>query len=180
MVGHVRADPFTPASLASARNDQPVIAMRRISSKMTFFYKRIFPTVWFGFLAFIAGIFLIVASQSGTLPPLPFLLIPAGIALFGYFIMDKLIFDLVDEVLDDNEALIIKNGDKQARVELRDIMNVGFTQFANPPRVTLSLKKPGPFGSQVAFCSPLGVSSFSANPLVKELIQRIDARRLAR
>src|SRR5262249_22915994 len=97
-----RTNSFTRAPLASARNTERRNAMRRLSSKMTFFYKRIFPVVWFGFLALFAGVFLIVASQSGRLPPLPFLLIPAGIALFGYFIMDKLIFDLVDEVLDDN------------------------------------------------------------------------------
>jgi hypothetical protein len=150
--------------------------MRRISSKLTYVYKRVFPAVWFGFLALVVGLVLVASSAAGRWPPLPFLLVPAAIALFGYVVMDKLVFDLVDEVLDDKEALVIKNGREQARVDLRDIVNVGFTQFVNPPRVTLSLRKPGPFGSQVSFCAPARFSLFAASTIAKELIRRIDGK----
>jgi hypothetical protein len=149
--------------------------MRRISSKLTYVYKRVFPAVWFGFLGLFAAIVLLASSSAGRWPPLPFLLVPAAIGLFGYFVMDKLVFDLVDEVLDDKEALIIKNGRRQERVDVRDIVNVGFMQFANPPRVTLSLKKPGAFGSQVSFCAPARFLLLSQSPIVAELSKRIDS-----
>ena len=153
--------------------------MRRVSSKLTYFYKRIFPAVWFGFLALFVAIFVVASAAAGHWPPLPFVLAPAVIAVFGYVLMKRLVFDLVDEVLDDNDALIIKNGREQERVELRDIVNVGFAQFVNPPRVTLWLREPGLFGSQVSFCAPIRLSWFATCPIVEELVQRIDSRRAA-
>src|SRR5215471_5888890 len=116
--------------------------MRRISSKLTYVYKRIFPVVWFGALALIVGVVLAASLAAKSWPPLPFLIVPASIALIGYVVMEKLVFDLVDEVIDDKEALIIRNGRQQERVDLHDIVHVGFSQFVNPPRVTLSLRKP--------------------------------------
>jgi hypothetical protein len=148
--------------------------MRQISSKLTFLYKRVFPAVWFGVLALFVGIVLIVCSAAERWPPLPFLLVPAAIALFGYLVMDKLVFDLVDEVLDDKDGLIIKNHGQQERVDLHDIVKVGFTRFVNPPRVTLSLKRPGSFGSQVSFCPPVWSSLFAPSPIARELSQRIE------
>ena len=32
----------------------------------------------------------------------------------GYFMMKKLVFDLVDEVWDDGDALIVMNGDRKS------------------------------------------------------------------
>ena len=152
--------------------------MRRISSGMTFFYKRIFPIIWFGFLAlFMAAPFiapLIGGSISGS--PLVFLLVSVLMMIVGYFSMKKLVFDLVDEVLDAGNALVIKNRNLEERVALSDIMNVGYSQFMNPPRVTLSLRNPGTFGDQVSFCAPVSLMpTFSTSPIIDELIKRIDA-----
>jgi hypothetical protein len=147
--------------------------MRRISSKLTYVYKRVFPAVWFGVLALVVGIVMAASWTAKSWPPLPFLIVPASIALIGYVIMEKLVFDLVDEVFDDKEALIIKNGRKEERVDLRDIVRVDFTQFVNPPRVTLSLRKPSSFGAEVSFCAPFRFSFFSPSLIAKELAQRI-------
>ena len=46
---------------------------------------------------------------------------------FGYFVMKKLVFDLVDEVWDDGEALLIKNRGQEEHVALRDIKNVSYS-----------------------------------------------------
>jgi hypothetical protein len=145
--------------------------MRRISSKLTYFYKRVFPALWFGAIALTVAA---VVVASGQLPPLPFLIVPGAIALFGYFVMDKLVFDLVDEVLDDKEALIIKNGRAHERVDLRDVVGVGFMRFANPPRITLHLRKKTSLGSRVSFCAPMRIALHSASPIAKELAERID------
>jgi hypothetical protein len=155
--------------------------MRRISSRTTFFYKRIFPIIWFGFLVvFMAAPFvapLIGGSTSGS--PMAFFLVPAFMIIFGYFIMKKLVFDLVDEVLDAGDALVIRNGHLEERVALSDIINVSYSPYVNPPRVTLSLRNPSLFGDRVSFCAPVSFVPLRTSPIIDELIKRIDAARRA-
>ena len=70
-----------------------------MSSKMTFFYKRVFPIIWFGFLA----AFFVIALVNGRTDPvshLPNLIIPAVMTIIGYRFMKKMAFNLVDEVFD--------------------------------------------------------------------------------
>src|ERR1700751_5855383 len=145
--------------------------MRRLSSKMTFYYKRVFPLVWFGSLALFIAVPLIIGGKS---PPTASILIPLAMMVFGYFLMKKLIFDLVDEVIDVGDALIIRNGDREARVALSDVMNVSYSPFMNPPRVTLLLRTPGVFGDQVTFCAPARFIPFlRRSPAIDDLIQRV-------
>src|SRR5258707_15613271 len=110
--------------------------MRRISSRATFYYKRIFPIIWFGLLALFVVGGLIYASETDQYQSSFFLVIPIVMAIVGFFIMKFLIFDLVDEVLDDGDALIIRNGNEAERVPFSEIMNVGYSTMVNPPRVT--------------------------------------------
>jgi hypothetical protein len=151
--------------------------MSRISSHATFLYKRVFPIFWFGLLLLFLAFGLIGALRSGRSPSLLFLIVPLLMMAFGYFIMKKLIFDLVDEVVDVGDALIISNGGRQERVALSDIVNVSYSPFVNPPRVTLSLRTPGAFGSRVTFCAPIRLVPFSSSPVIDALIERIDAAR---
>ena len=156
--------------------------MQRLSSRMTFFYKRVFPVIWFGFLALFMAVPLFRSEVRGSVSgsSLGFLLVPVAMAIFGYFLMRKLVFDLVDEVLDAGDALVIRNGDREERVALSDIINVSYAQLTNPPRVTLSLRNPTQFGDRVTFCAPVRLSplaAFSPNPIIDELIQRVDAAR---
>jgi hypothetical protein len=151
--------------------------MSRISSDATFLYKRVFPIFWFGLLLLFLVFGLIGALRSERFPSLLFLIVPLLMMAFGYFIMKKLIFDLVDEVVDLGDALMIRNGDRQERVALSDIVNVSYSSFVNPPRVTLSLRTPGAFGSRVAFCAPIRLMPFSSSPVIDALIERIDAAR---
>ena len=102
--------------------------MRRISSGWTFFYKRVFPIIWFGFLVVFVGIGVV----KGQGPVLVF--VPIAMIGFGYFLMQKLVFDLVDEVWDDGDALVAKNGGQEQRVALSDIKNVNYSPFVNPPQ----------------------------------------------
>jgi hypothetical protein len=147
---------------------------------MTFFYKRVFPLVWFGFvLVFLAG------GVYGTLvgkqaPPLPFLLMPVIMLVIGYIVMRKFVFDLVDEVWDVGDALIIKNGGREERIALSDIMNVSYTTVSNPPRVTLTLRGPSDGGREISFCPPVRFVPFAKSPIIGELIERIDSARRRR
>ena len=155
--------------------------MNPLSSRATFFYKRVFPVLWFGFLvAFIVGPWL-GGGRTGSFSQLPFFIIPVGMIVFGFFLFRKLVFDLVDEVLDDGNALVVRNRGEEDRIALADITNVSYSPMMSPPRVTLSLRRPSAFGSQVTFCAPLRVFGFAtSNPVIDGLIERIDAARRAR
>lgn len=150
--------------------------MRRISSRLTFVHKRVFPTLWFGFLTLFLGISLFTIPRSNS-AALPFLLIPLGMMIFGYFLMRLLIFDLVDEVWDDGDALIVKNRGQEQRIPLADIKNVSYTVLVNPPRVTLSLRRPTVFGDKVVFSPPVTFIPFATSPIINEMIERVDVAR---
>jgi hypothetical protein len=145
--------------------------MRRISSGWTFVYKRIIPIIWVGFLTVFAGIG-VVKGQG------PFaVIVPLVMIAFGYFLMQKLVFDLVDEVWDDGDALVVKNRGQEQRIALADIKNVNYSPFVSPPRVTLSLRRPTVFGEQITFCAPLRLAPFSQSPVIADLIERVDRAR---
>jgi hypothetical protein len=153
--------------------------MRRISSGMTFFYKRIFPIIWFGFLALFMAAPFVAPMIGGSISPMVFVIAPI-MMIVGYFSMRKLVFDLVDEVLDAGDALVIRNRRLEERIALSDITNVGYSQYMNPPRVTLSLRNPSLFGDRVSFCAPVSLlPTFSTSPIIDELIKRVDAARRA-
>src|SRR5580704_1902693 len=109
--------------------------MRRISSKMTFFYKRIFPAVWFGFLTLLFLVIAIPLFFGGAQhdpPPYPLLVVPLIMIGFGYFVMKKLVFDLVDEVWEDGDSLVVKNRGQESHIALSDIKNVSYAPLINP------------------------------------------------
>jgi hypothetical protein len=154
-----------------------------ISSKMTYFYKRIFPVLWFGFLAFfvlmaVPASFAVSKTPNKTLVILPFLVVPAMMAGFGFFLFRSLIFDLADEVTDEGTALNVRKGDVVARIRLADIINVNSTMLVNPPRITLTLRQPCALGDRVSFLPPARFRffpGFSIHPIAEDLIRRIDA-----
>jgi hypothetical protein len=152
--------------------------MRCISSRATWWYKRIFPIVWFGFLIVfvIVNVFVIPGAALSWVPAV---LVAAVMAVVGYSAMKRLILDLVDETWDDGDALIVKNGNDSDRIALSDISNVGYSPLMSPLRVTLSLRKRSRFGDKVSFFAPMRLFSFSANPVVEDLIRRVDAARHA-
>jgi hypothetical protein len=150
--------------------------MRCISSRATWWYKRIFPIVWFGFLVVfvIVNVFVIPGAALSWVPAV---LVAAIMAVVGYSAMKRFILDLVDGAWDDGDALIVKNGSDSDRIALSDISNVGYSPLMNPPRVTLSLHKPSRFGDKVSFCAPIRAFAFTPHPVVEDLIQRVDAAR---
>lgn len=156
--------------------------MIRISSRGTFFYKRVFPVIWFGFLAvFLAVTMWAIVARGAASLRFPFVMPPIValvMAAFGYFIMKKFVFDIVDEVWDTGDELLVKNGGHEQRVPLSEIMNVSYSFLTSPPRVTLMLRYEGLFGKEITF-SPPGRFGFSRDPVITELIERIDARRRA-
>jgi hypothetical protein len=147
---------------------------------MTYYHKRIFPLFWFGFL----GLFILVGIYSETLKgkisPVPLFIIPIIMAVFGYFLFKKIIFDLVDEVYDGGDFLLIKNKQREDRIKFSNIRNVSYTTFMNPQRITISLRESSAFGKEVSF-SPqlrLTLNFFQKDPLIEDLINRVENARI--
>ena len=99
------------------------------------------------------------------------------IFVFGIYFMKKYVFDLVDEVLDDGDALVVKNNGQEQRIALADITNVSYGAMTSPPRVVLSLRHATVFGDEIAFCAPVQIMTFSQSPLIADLIKRVERAR---
>ena len=151
-----------------------------MSSKMTFFYKRVFPVIWFGFLAAFFLIGLAKSRAGDPISNLPSLIIPVVMAIIGYQIMKKMAFHLVDQVFDLGDALLVRNGGQEERIALADIKNVNFVPYMSPPQVTLSLRRPSLFGDTIVFCAPARLMTLSPSPTIEKLVDRIDAARRER
>jgi hypothetical protein len=156
--------------------------MKRISSKRTLFYKQVFPVIWFGFLA----IFVLAGLLPGKRPHVeifPMLIVPVVMAVVGYMLFRRMLFDLVDEVWDDGDTLVVKNAGVEERVALSNIINIGYSLLTNPERVTLTLRDAGRLGKEFTFMPvrrPFSFQWWSRNPIIDELIGRVDqARRRA-
>ena len=154
--------------------------MPLMSSKMTFFYKRVFPVIWFGFLAVFFLVALAKGSAADPISNLPSLIIPVVMAIIGYQIMKKMAFHLVDQVFDLGDALLVRNGGQEERIALADIKNVNFFPYMSPPQVTLSLRRASLFGDTIVFCAPARLMPLSPSPTIEKLIDRIDAARRER
>ena len=144
---------------------------------MTFFYKRVFPIFWFGFLTLIMIGPTAVGWSSGQAPQPMFFIMPIIMMVVGYVIMKKMVFNLVDQVFDDGDSLLVKNGSQEDRILLADITNISYAQMMNPPQVTLSLRQPATFGDKVTFCAPTRFIPFATSPVIDDLIKRVDAAR---
>lgn len=147
--------------------------MKVISSKSIVVSKKVFPILWFGFLAF----FILTGIVGGAVEKSPmFLVVPVMMAVIGYFVMKKLVWDLMDEVEDHGEYLLVRYKDKKDIIYLNNIMNVSASTNQNPPRITLRLRSPGRFGDEVAFTpvSEFSLNPFKRNRVADELILRVD------
>ena len=156
-----------------------MLAGKRIPSRNTFFLKRVLPALLFGVLAFGMAAPLVLMRGSRAAPPWPVLVMPVLMGVIFYVVLRRLVFDLADEVVDEGDALRVRFGDDEERIALAEIINVSYSGITNPPRITLTLRTAGRFGREVtfsprqSFLSPL----FRPNPLVNELIERVDAAR---
>lgn len=143
---------------------------------MTFFNKRVFPVIWFGIPALIL-LGSSIAAWKGAAVPFQLFVVPTGLAVFGVVILKLLVFDLLDEVWDEGETLVLRNGGQEDRIPLTNIINVSHATFTNPPRIMLSLRHPCRFGTEVTFSPLARLNPFSKDPIAAELIERVEAAR---
>ena len=146
--------------------------MRKRISGSTFYFKKVFPSFWFGFL----GIFVLVMLLQEEIDLIA-LVGPVIMAIVGGTIFRSLIWDLADEVIDAGDHLVYRRGGREVKIHLIDVMNISHTKMSSPERVVLSLRKPTDFGDELAFSLPVRWNPFSKPPIVNDLIRRVDDAR---
>lgn len=150
--------------------------MRKISGSV-FFLKKIFPFVWFGFLGFFV-VMNATVSQKPNGPPFLLFLFPVLMGGVGFFIFRKFLFDLADEVYDCGTFLLVRLNKTEEKIFFSNIKNVNYTTYTNPQRITLSLRQAGLLGKEVSFMPPRRFRwIFNPDPLIEELIDRVDQAR---
>jgi hypothetical protein len=156
--------------------------MRVISSRWTFFYKRIVPLIGWGLPA-LAILRWLTDGHSPPAADAVFLLIPIGTAVLSHCFLHALAGDLADEVVEAGDSLIVRKDGEEARIALADVVNVDASTLFNPPRITLSLRMPCRFGAKVVFSPPPNrrpFAPFAPNPTAEALIERVHRARMAR
>ena len=147
--------------------------MKQLSSKSTFTYKKVIPVFWFGCLAMVicVGLFVDTKGNGGRII---FIVAPIVLMVFGYFVMKKVFWDLIDEVYDLGTDLLFRNKGMEFLVNLRDIKNISYNTWVNPPRVTLSIRYQTEMGDELSFSPPSTWIPFLKNKDIVSLIDRID------
>jgi hypothetical protein len=169
--------------MAASINSLHSNALRQISSVETFWLKRVFPVIWFGFCGFIFLINVVIgfAMAKGIIGPdgWPVLAVPIFALIFGYFYFHYAVSDLADAVFDGGDSLVFHREDKEVRIPLDEIMSVVFPVFGKPLRVELILRSDTLLGRKVAFLPkrPIKFNPFASNPIVDDLIERMNKTR---
>jgi hypothetical protein len=102
--------------------------------------------------------------------PADMLLLPLGMAVFGYLLMRWIrIFSIADEVWLDGERIIVRNGEQEDEFPVSNILEVKSSTLVNPERIVLTLSEPCAFGQEIVFLPPFRVWHFTRHPLAGEL-----------
>ncbi len=165
-----------PEPIGGRKHHLELFALRRISSKATFYYKRVLPIIFLAIPLLMLALEVLVGLRSGEFPPLLAIILPATMVAIVYLILKATILNLVDGVWDDGDALVVRNGAAEEQIALSNIKNVSYTAL-NPSAVTLSLRAPCKFGARVTFTPLLRLIPFLRSPIIDALINRIDAAR---
>lgn len=147
--------------------------MRRLlSSRMTFFHKIVFPTVWIGGFSFGTLAMWLRALHGGGQPDPDidqmkwiFLLLTVIGVVFNYWCGIRFKKVEIDEV-----GFQVSNYLKTVTVPVSDIEDVSGSILMNPEMVWLKFRRKTEFGSTIVFMPPYRVfGGFNEHPLVGQL-----------
>lgn len=145
--------------------------MTRLNSRLTYINKYLFPTVWFGFLLFF--FFQAPVAAKNETQKIIFMVAPFPMALFGYYLMRKMLFGLVNEVYRSGDYILCKNGDKRIKVSLSEIQSAIYYTQTQPQKCVLRLNKDTVLGREIEFIPKIGWRPFSFNQDVDLLIDQV-------
>ena len=152
----------------------------RISSKATFFLKRVLPIVAFAMPT------MLVAVSAWTFHDLPnltdrlvlcviFSFVFTGQALFFYAIFRYTIFDLADAAFDTGDAITIRNRGIDTEVLLTDIALVKYNGFLSPSRITIVPKSTSRLPKAFVFTPTARPLAFFDHPTAQMLRMKVNA-----
>jgi hypothetical protein len=147
--------------------------VRQISSQSTFGQKYAAPTFAVIVAALLALVTFVTGLQEGFRAIIPHLFAVLFFSGIAYLLVITQMQKIVDEVYDDGDALVVRNGDHKERILFSDISNVEWWPDTIQ-RVTVTLRKPCVFGNRIVFLAPYRIWPYAAHPDVKDLIGRIN------
>lgn len=154
--------------------------MTRLSSRLTFVFKRVVPWLWFIIVAsFIVEAVRIGIVQQDVNTAALIVGFAAFMALFGGLIILWFMRDFVDEVWDCGDGLLIRNKGREERISFEDCDALENHWPAGIPRVTLWLRRDSTFGTEIAFLAPMRLweliwGTWWQSPLIADLRQKIE------
>ena len=105
------------------------------------------------------------------------MVVPAVLAIFGFFIMKSLIFNLIDEVYDRESHLLCRRKGIEVKVNLTDIERIRFSNKKKPPRIIVHLRHPTELGDELQFLPKTNLIPFRKNADIEMLFDRIHKAR---
>jgi hypothetical protein len=138
--------------------------------------KRVFPAFWIGALSVVL---IVEVAAIRSLPHMALILIPIAMLAFGRVAFRFFLWDLADQVDLGGDQLIVRKGIIEARISLREVMNVDMSRFTNPRRLGLRPRRAGPLGDEIAFIprAQFQFNPFARNAVAESLILRVDRLR---
>ena len=150
--------------------------MRTLSSAQTFLLKAIFPPLWFLLFGAVtvgmwSGSIPMQDGSTSAMPAMKWMLLLAWLAGSAAIYWNCVRLKRVDL---DGSTLLISNFRTTIRVPLRDIEEVTEARWINTHPVTLHLRRPTDFGSNIVFMPKARLFGFwSSHPVVGELRELI-------
>jgi hypothetical protein len=148
---------------------------RRISSSLTYFYKRIFPALWiigFGALTVCPWI----GNFTGQARELRWIALAAWGCGTGFLVWYS---RMLKEVWLYNDQLIVSDYNTEEMVPLRQVEEVKETRFWNPQLIKLRLRRAGRWGDRIVFIAPIRFQFvFMNHPLAGELRSLVSEARV--
>jgi hypothetical protein len=148
--------------------------MNRISDRWIVFYKW---TASAMILLILASVSLQWSKSDGAWPWYFWVLIAAAIIATTAYGM--IMGQLVDEVIDHGDHLRVRRGSIDGNIPIADIEQVSTSYAVRPVRVTLRLRRPGPFGNRVSFIPRHNwLGAYVESAVAVELRQRIALKKI--
>lgn len=151
-----------------------------ISSRSTWFYKWVFPMVFYGVLLF----FLRGILEQGTFREMWAHFVGLTmLGVFATFLFMRGEWNLADSVVDHGAYLVVRRYGVEEVIAMERIEQVNYSGFGSPRRITLQLDSPAAFGGRISFLaktSPYAPLFSTRCRIAEKLIQKSEAARARR
>ncbi len=126
--------------------------MKLISCPTTTFHKRVLPVLCAAVFALLGAVTVaaylvqrdIRAAAIGGVSSL-------GVTAVVFVALWLRRYDVADEIWEDGDVLIVRSGSREVHIPMTNVIGLEYTRFQNPTRMTLTLREPCEFGSEIIF-----------------------------